>query len=378
MINVYSSKHESLNSIIKQIFLDFDLLKQKKVFIKPNLGGRCPIIKGENTRYDVLRNLCKVLEENGCQEIVIGHGSLLNFGKAGYDFEALLINSNFYKLSKYKIVRFLNLDNADKTIVKVKDITFTIPDICRTHFYINLCNVKTHMETTVSLSLKNQVGLLPQNERMRKHQTNLDKHIALLGVAVKPHLIITDGRVGMEGNGPHHGTPKHADMILCGDDMVEVDSLICRLMGIDFESVGHIKFAMEEKVGYYVSEKQYSAYKQYSVKFRPPDEFYGKYRHIRVWPNKACSACIFNLSDAHKAIRKNPVKLIKFINKLVKSKKFDIILGKGAEVNARKYSNDILVIGNCAEDFVKFKNLSNYLPGCPPSKESIINFLLKG
>jgi uncharacterized protein (DUF362 family) len=365
-----------LNSIIKQIFLDFDLAKHKKIFIKPNLGGRYPIIEGENTKYDIISKLCDIFNENGCQEIVIGHSSLLNFGDERCDFESLITHSNFYKLSKYRIAKLLNLDNVKRVSLKVKGFEFNLPEILQTHFYINLCNLKTHMETTVSLSLKNQIGLLTDKERKKMHQTDLDTFIAYLGIVANSNLNIIDGRIGMEGNGPHHGHPRLANMIFCGDDMVEIDSLACKLIGIEPISVRHIRIAKEERVGNFIKEERYNVYRKYIIKFRRPTEFYKKYLFLRVWPNKACSGCIFMLSKAHRTIRKNPIKLIKFLVRLIQVKRFDIILGKDAEANLSKYSNNIFAIGNCTKDFVRSNNLDKFLNGCPPEKNSIIRFLL--
>ncbi len=375
MIELYDSKGQGLHFLAEKIFLDFELGKYKKVFIKPNLGGRYPIIKGENTRYDILDAFCGILEDNDCQEVVIGHSSLLNFEKSKYDFKTLIKKSGFYRLSKYSIVKFLDLDSSSRFTVKVRDINFNIPEITKSHFYINLCNLKTHMETTVSLSMKNQVGLLTAEERKRKHQSGLDIYIAYLAAAVRPGLNILDGRVGMEGNGPHHGNPKRADIILCGDDMIEVDSLACSLIGIDFESVKHIRFAIEENAGRPVQKDKSGLYRQYSVQFAKPNEFYKKY-NVKVWPNEACSGCIFNLSDAYKTIRKNPIYMLQFIARLIKAGKIDIILGKGAEVNLERYSRKILTIGNCTRDFAKANNIYNFISGCPPFRKDVINFLI--
>ena len=44
---------------------------------------------------------------------------------------------------------------------------------------------------------------------------------------------IVDGIVGMEGNGPIQGTPKHAGVLVAGRDPVAVDATCCRIMRID-------------------------------------------------------------------------------------------------------------------------------------------------
>jgi len=375
MLKVYSVKNCSLKSVIKQIFSDFNLSIPVKVFIKPNLGGRYPISQGENTRLDIIDSLCTFLAENGCQEILVGHSSLLSFGHCRYDFDTLIKGSKFYRLRKNRIVKLINLDTVERVKFQVDNNDFNIPQILQTHFYINLANLKTHMETGVSLTLKNQVGLLPANERMRKHQKDLDGSIASIGVVARPNFNIIDGRIGMEGNGPHHGAPKKTNLIFCGDDMVELDSLACRLIGIDPLQVRHITIAQDKGVGRLASDQQFFEYQRYFISFRKPDECYQKYKVVKVWPNKACSGCIFTLSEAHRKIRKNPFILLRFLLRLIRLGRLDVVLGKESQRYRQKYSSQAIIIGNCAKDLAEVNPGCTFLPGCPPGEEDIIKLL---
>jgi len=49
-----------------------------------------------------------------------------------------------------------------------------------------------------------------------------------------------DGVLGMEGNGPIQGTPKPAQVLLFGDDVVAADATACRVMGIMPEKVDYL------------------------------------------------------------------------------------------------------------------------------------------
>ncbi len=87
--------------------------------------------------------------------------------------------------------------------------------------------------------------------RINMHRTDLEKSIAYLGKLIKPTLNIVDGIISMEGNGPHHGKGKKTDIIVAGNDMVEIDSTICYLLGVNFRKVKHISIAENIKVGNY-------------------------------------------------------------------------------------------------------------------------------
>ena len=61
---------------------------------------------------------------------------------------------------------------------------------------------------------------------------------------------IVDGIVGMEGNGPIQGTPKHAGVLVAGSDVAAVDATCCRIMGIDPAKIEYLTLARgEENLG---------------------------------------------------------------------------------------------------------------------------------
>jgi uncharacterized protein (DUF362 family) len=64
-----------------------------------------------------------------------------------------------------------------------------------------------------------------------------------------PDLAIVDGIVGMEGDGPLNGTPKHTGVIVMGADLVAVDATCCRLMQLDPEKVAYLVMAGRKKLG---------------------------------------------------------------------------------------------------------------------------------
>jgi len=54
---------------------------------------------------------------------------------------------------------------------------------------------------------------------------------------------IVDGIMGMEGNGPIQGTPKHAGVLIAGRDVAGVDATCCRIMGIDPKKIDYLTLA---------------------------------------------------------------------------------------------------------------------------------------
>ena len=361
-----------------KILNKFDFVHKKRVFIKPNFSGRPPIIPGENTDPVFLEELIKVLINKGTQEIYVGHGALLGTLDRQFPFEKIIDEGGFSFLRNIPQVKVLNLDNEEKEIIEYGGIKFSIPKILKTFCaHINLVKIKTHMETTVTLSLKNQMGLVSMGDRINMHRTALEKSIAYLGKLIKPTLNIVDGIISMEGNGPHHGQAQKTNIIVSGDDMVEIDSVICYLLGINFRKVKHISIAENIGVGNYPQNNFLSSVEKYKIlDFKLASKFEKFGKNIYVWPTMACSRCITAVNECGKIVKKNPFKNLNLISKIyLGNRKINLVIGKTNE-NDLKLSKDekIICIGQCAKDFAEKRNL-DCLNKCPPSVQETLEYI---
>jgi uncharacterized protein (DUF362 family) len=61
----------------------------------------------------------------------------------------------------------------------------------------------------------------------------IDRSILDINAAVPAHFVIADGIIGMEGNGPMHGSPRNLGRIVLADDPVAADFVCSRLMGLN-------------------------------------------------------------------------------------------------------------------------------------------------
>ena len=374
MLEVIKCDYKHLKQKLNPVFQQIPSFDSRKFFIKPNLGGRYPITKGENNGIDSITAICEILINLGVKEIIIAHSSLLGFGYSKYcNFKDLIKINHYDKLRKYSNVRLLNLDDIVRTTKTVNDFTFHVPKLLvdENVYYINLCKMKTHMETTVSLSLKNQMGLVTLNDRKNMHINNLHSCIAALATVIKPDLNIIDGIVGMEGNGPHHGGDKKANLIVVGDNPVKTDTLACYLMGIDYGAVEHIAEAQRVGVGRFIDQSIKMTYADRVVPFRTPDEAYKKGLKFYVWPSTSCSACIFSLSRAFDVLlRRHPLKTLKklFLDET------NVLIGECKGLNIKNRKN-ICAVGDCCKNIVDEGYIHKHLKGCPPKIEDIVKFL---
>jgi len=90
-------------------------------------------------------------------------------------------------------------------------------------FLINMPKLKTHVETGMSVCLKNLMGACVGIANKRKMHGSLAKNIIRLNEVVKPDLHIIDGLIAMEGNGPSRGRPVNYGKVIVGTNPFQLD-----------------------------------------------------------------------------------------------------------------------------------------------------------
>ncbi len=364
---------------IEELFADLTFIPGKQVFVKPNLCGREPVSPGENTSVAVMDALLEVLQNRRCS-VTIGHGELLGTADNRTPFAETLHASGFDRYLNRPGVSMVNLDELPRVAVETEEMTFHLPaPLLDGSFdtYINLAKIKTHMEATVSLSLKNQMGLPAAGDRALMHKTNLERCIARLATIIKPHISILEGCPAMEGNGPHHGTPRNLNLIAAGTDMLELDSCIAGLFGFNPAAIPHFSHAVELGVGCLADASIMARFAEFRVPdFLPASPVYGFGRTVRAWPTYACSRCIYAVERAGRKIKKQPLKYWRFVLRAYFGKPLNIVFGR-ADQAAEEFSGDTIYVGSCSKEFSQ-NNRNACLDKCPPTIEETLSFIIQG
>jgi ferredoxin len=105
---------------------------------------------------------------------------------------------------------------------------------------INLCKLKTHGFLSMTGAVKNSFGVVPGLTKPGYHAKlqDADRFASMcldLSQYVSPRLSIMDAVTGMEGNGPHGGTPRHVGLLLASEDPVALDIVASEIMGLERE-----------------------------------------------------------------------------------------------------------------------------------------------
>lgn len=124
-----------------------------------------------------------------------------------------------------------------------------VPRLVTESAVISAAKLKTHINTTLTLGMKNMFGLLPDKFKGKYHMKGISKVIVDINTVLKPAFTVIDGFVGMEGEGPINGTPVQMDLIIAGKDPVATDATAARVMGFNPYEIKHIRKAYEKGLG---------------------------------------------------------------------------------------------------------------------------------
>ena len=116
-------------------------------------------------------------------------------------------------------------------------------------FIIDIPKVKTHVMVGMTCAVKNLFGTVPGLSKAEFHMRfpapeDFGSMLADLCEAVRPDMVVADGIVAMEGDGPASGTPYALGLILGGPSAYDVDLAVCRIMGISPQRVPYLAAAV--------------------------------------------------------------------------------------------------------------------------------------
>lgn len=214
----------------------------ERVVIKPNLFAPSAFHTGRTSDPRIVEGLCRRLMEAGLTP-VIAEGSG-NHYSGGYIFQTTgyrhLADSLGVELVDLNVDAFepLPLAGLDMQVEYAK----TLLDA---RLIVNVPKVKTHIQTGVTLSLKNLMGGLSKPSRVAFHFSDLHESIPALSrtlIARGQHVFcVADGIISMEGKGPFTGEPKATGFMLGAADPLTADLGLCHMMGFPPLSIEHVR-----------------------------------------------------------------------------------------------------------------------------------------
>ncbi|WP_440945542.1 DUF362 domain-containing protein [Methanosarcina sp. T3] len=332
---VNDAVRESLNLIggLEKIISPGD-----RVLLKPNVLAIRPPEDSVTTHPAVVSAMCELVSEVGGIP-VIGDGSGIIGPGATSTSQAFKVSgvedvasSCGAELINFETSGYVEVDVPNSRQFSRLHISKAVLDA---DVIISLPKLKTHELTLYTGAVKNFFGTIPQKTRKQAHalenRTRFGEAIVDIYSVVKPQLVVMDGVVGMEGNGPSRGTSVLTGVIMASYDCVALDIVASELIGIDPLKVPTNRAALSRGFGAEHPEIAGVSLEEVKVRFKMPEggitayvpsflmRILRKQLIVKPFINTSgcvlCKACVLNCSvhaieEADGVLKINPEKCI--------------------------------------------------------------------
>ena len=247
-----NSYHNNLVDTLRQGLDNYPYIRTQvrggRVVLKPNMVDYY-VGHPLSTHPAVIAAAIAAFRQLGAREVIVADGPAHN-----RDTEMVLEQSGIDGALKDERVQFIDLNlDAISPVNLVSNYTglsqlYFPHTILEADLVVSLPKLKTHHWAGVTLSLKNLFGVIPGVKygwpKNFLHWHGISNSIVDIATAIRPGFAIIDGIVGMEGDGPLHGTAVDSGVIVMGDDLSAVDATATRLMGIYPENIEYLRLLL--------------------------------------------------------------------------------------------------------------------------------------
>ncbi len=263
----------AVNSALELIGGVSDILNgKKKIMLKPNLVSPDP---KSTTNPEVVKALAEIFKEAG-KVVSIGEGSAAADGfnfKNGVQYRTRkeeILNPmqkfvfdqlGYTKLAEELQIPLINLHSGKLVDVPVKNglmfekITLH-KDVAETDLLCSVPIMKTHVLATVTLGMKNLIGVYPgtkyysvrsflHDEASKSGSPGIAYEIIDMVRASKMGLTVIDASNAMEGNGPSEGEQVKMDLIIAGTNPLATDMVASKVMGFEINEIPTFEWAIK-------------------------------------------------------------------------------------------------------------------------------------
>ncbi len=352
--------------------LDLAPARSRRVLLKPNAGRVAHAGSGIVTHPEVVAAAADAFLEAGAKKVAIGESPIVGV-KALEAFGGMDVTS----VAHQRKCQLIDMDARPFVRVPLPEgIAIhelrVCPEVLEYDIIVSIPVMKMHMHTGVTLAIKNMKGCLWRRSKVQLHmlppvegrsEKPIDIAIADMSWALRPHLSIIDGTVGMEGLGPSAGTPKPLDVVVVSADAFAADAVACRLMGTRADDIAHLRIGAERGYGVIDLERIHVRPDQWedwiSPFAPPPTNLALEFPNITIQDKNSCSACQSTLMLFLKRYGEQ------VFDYFPTDADIHMAIGKGhADVPI-----GTICIGNCT---TALRGDTIFIPGCPPVASQIL------
>ncbi|HVB73905.1 MAG TPA: DUF362 domain-containing protein [Ktedonobacteraceae bacterium] len=220
----------------------------KMAILKPNFVAGRDAETGSTTSFALLKAVAEEVRACGAEPV------LCETPGTEFDRDATYTILGVEKFCEENGIRILKVDpeGGEQDWIELRPEgarrlrRFRIPRVLSEARLINLPVLKTHVVSTMTLGMKNPMGILPRPDRRSMHTFGIDQSIVDMNRGIKPDLTIVDGSVGQDGEGPLYGDKADLQVLVAGRDSLAVDLVCCQVVGVKPRDIPHLKLALEQ------------------------------------------------------------------------------------------------------------------------------------
>ncbi len=224
------------------------------VLLKVNLISPMPPESAAVTHVDFVRAVVRLLRPLGCT-VWVGDSSGGAIGGKAQTGRSFTV-SGLEAMAREEGAVIRNFDREGPVKVQTADgsVMYLAKPVFEADFIINLPKLKTHMLALYTGAVKNLYGCVPGLMKATYHKQaqsarEFGEVVCEINKHVKPGLIIMDGVVAMDGQGPTSGKPYSAGKILVGMDPLALDAVAVRMLGRDIRELPVYAASVRDSIG---------------------------------------------------------------------------------------------------------------------------------
>lgn len=224
-----------------------------KVLIKPNLVMKKSPEEAATTHPSVVEAVARIAAEAGGIVVIADSPGGINTERtlrsiysvcgmqSAADSSGAQLNYNFEETE---------VENPEGRYLKRVTLIRPVVDA---DVVINVPKLKTHGQMVYTGAVKNMFGAVPgvlkaeYHFRMPEHKQFANALIDIF-LSTKTTLNIMDAIIGMDGQGPTAGNPKHIGLIMAGEDAFELDFTALNVVGVNPYDVPLIREGVERRL----------------------------------------------------------------------------------------------------------------------------------
>ena len=330
------------------------------ILIKPNLVEPELYTTGQTTNPALVEAIIIWCRQHGAKKIAIGEGP--SYFQPASELRACFTDTGIADVAARQAVPWILFDEGP--FRRFKNHSPRLPNqfSLSEHAFswdhiINVPVPKTHYLTTVSIAMKNLKGFIKRDDKPSFHYCgtqHIHGSVTQLNIMIRPSLNIVDCTA------PVH---KNSGFMLAGTDIVAVDAVAASLMGFNPSTIETIRLGHAAGLG----EMDLSLIDiigddmlDLTMNFEQPKQFLHRaFPRVQLSAKNACSGCLIPLFAALRKIEETEI--------LIRPEML-LLLGKQ---DSPPSGDRAVCIGECTKQF----NSMSWLPGCPPTKEGLFEFL---